>query len=701
MKVLDFDKEYKEIDKLKISDSSKAQIRIKHLLTLPLTEIQRIKLNANLAYCYWGIANQKAAIDLYSEVLNDAIRLNLMEEQADALSGLGVMDSDEGRFSEAELKIKEALEIYQLVNLLQKEAQATNRLALNYFAQGKMQESQTLLERTATLSKDSNDLMYIQARNNIALIYLNEGKFKLACEEFKYCMDTAKRIEFEYGRSIMLGNYAETLQLMGEFKEADIIYQEGIKYAKQIEDFQSYAILNSNYASLLVLQGKLNSAESKFRESLEIYQDYDDKPGYVEILESFAKFWIVKGNFKEALITLHEAHKIISETGLINEKISVLTALAEIYQAMHKYDTAYQYLQEATEIAYQIESDEARITSSIGRGVVNINKMNLYEAELILLDTLRLIEASNFIVYRMKVELLLAKISFIHYLNNQSNKEFLTNTINFVSLAVSHSRENKLFLDFVNASMLLALLLSLERDYKKAKALLNSAQKMAEDKQMLVQKSRIKQHLLIASPKKREMKNLSQVSEMLYNLIEEDFQRITMNYFTYTISEKEIQSIFILSYKMDEKIGSELLSFDNLEVDEMGNIQSDMLSTVNLVGSLYTMSLGQGQNYNEGLFGPFPFGASNLRSLVFSKKIFDKSQKQRRNKGLTFTIVCLIFPNQISRLFIDQKKMEQIFEMKLQQISDVAEITPIFLRQVRELIIQEFIIKNVNEDHLN
>ncbi|MHA1674953.1 MAG: tetratricopeptide repeat protein [Promethearchaeota archaeon] len=698
---MDFDREYREIDKLKFSDSSEAEKKITHLLALPLNEVQRIKLNANLAYCYWGNANPEAASDLYREVLNDATRLNLVEERADALSGLGVIATDEGLFGEAAEKLREAVEIYQLLGILPKEAQAMNRMALNRFSQGKMQEARTLLERTATLAKNSDDIMYIQARNNIALINLNEGKIKQAAEEFKYCMDTAKKIDFDYGRSIMLSNYAETLQLMGEFKEADAIYQKGIIYAKQIEDFQNYAIINSNHAYLLVLQGNLIGAESKFRESLEIYKKYDDKSSYIEILEAYAKFWMVKGNFKEALTALHNAYNIISETGLINEKISVLTALAEIYQVLHKYDTAYQYLKEATEIAWQLESVEGRITSSIGRGAINIDRLNLYEAELILLDTLRLIEASNFIIYRMKVELLLAKISFIHYLNNQSATEFLAKSMEYVVSAANHSKESELYLDFVNASMLLALLHSLEQNYDKAKKLLNTALKIADKKQMHIQKSHLEKHLLLISPKMRKMKRLSQVPETLYSLIDEDFRRITMSFYSYTISEKEIESIFMVAYKMDEVLGPELHACDNVKLNELDLPDPEIEKTMKSAGSLYTASLGQGQNYNEGLFGPFPFGASNLRAMVFSKNMFDKSQQKRRNKGLTFTIACLIFPNQISRVFSDQKKMEQIFETKLQQISDVAEITHIFLRQVRELIIQEFIIKNVYENNLN
>ncbi len=698
---MDFEQEYREIDKLKFSDSSEAEKKITLLLALPLTEIQRIKLNANLAYCYWGNANPEAASDLYREVLNDATRLNLAEERADALSGLGVIASDEGQFSVAAEELREAVEIYQLLGLLPKEAQAMNRMALNRFMQGKMQEARTLLERTATLAKNTDDMMYIQARNNIALINLNEGKIKQAAEEFKFCMDTAKKIDFDYGRSIMSNNYAETLQSMGEFKEADIIYQEGIEYARSIEDNLSYAILNSNHASLLVLQGKLNQAESKFLESLKIYQNYDDKAGYVEILESYAKFWIAKGNFKEALNTLHNAHKIISETGLINEKISVLTALSEIYQFVHNYDTAYQYLKEATEIAWQLDSDEGRITSSIGRGIININRLNLYEAELILLDTLRLIETSNFVIYRMKVELLLAKISFMHYLNNQSATEFLTKSMEYVASAANHSKENELYLDFVNASMLLALLHSLEQEYDKAKTLLNTALNFAEEKQMLIQKSHLEQHLLLISPKIREIKRLSQVPESLYTLIDEDFRRITMSFYSYIISEKEIKSIFIIAYKMDEVLGSKLHAFDNVKLNDSGNPDLEIENAMKSAGSLYTASLGQGQKYNEGLFGPFPFGASNLRAMVFSKNVFDKSQQKRRNKGLVYTLVCFVFPNQISRVFIDQKKMQQIFEMKMQQISDVTEINQNFLRQVRELIIQEFIIKNVNENNLN
>ncbi len=106
-----------------------------------------------------------------------------------------------------------------------------------------------------------------------------------------------------------------------------------------------------------------------------------------------------------------------------------------------------------------------------------------------------------------------------------------------------------------------------------------------------------------------------------------------------------------------------------------------------LSGALYTSTLGQGQTYHQGLFGPFPFGKQNLRSLVYSKLINDPSQK--RNKGTIFVLVCFVFKKNIVPLFYDRIKIEIIFKNWLKKNTHINDLNQTSIENIYNLINSE------------
>lgn len=693
---LNIEEEIEKIDNLKFSDSFEAEQIINHLLTLPLTELQRIKLQVNLAYCLWGNANPARSKELYSEVLPKAKRLELPEIIADVLSGLGVLESDEGNFDLATEKYKQAISLYQRLNNAKKEAHTTNRLAINDFMKGDLVQAKQLLERTSLLTKNTDQMMYIQARNNIALIHLEEGKIYEAAQEFKKCSANAKSIGFYYGISVMSMNYAETLIMLGEYQQAQEVYEQAILYTQELKDSRNYAIISASYANLHILKGNLKKAKILLQQAIELFQPYEDKMEYVNILEFYAKYWVSKGNFKQAIIQLENAYTIINETGLITEKISVLSSIAEIYQSLKNYKKAYHYIKEIDSIAWEVNSEEGKILSLIGRGMINIDMFNLYEAELILVDALRLIERHHLYKFLLRVKILLAKIYLLRFTNNRSQRDPLQISLQFLQEVIDLAQAQKLHLDYLEASILKAIMLSFLEKYKASEIILDELQVLADTKGLLIQSHRIGQISLIISHRIKYITNLISRDNILSNLFNEEILRITLNYYGYTITEKDIRSIFMITYRMDEVLGAEIQA-----TTEIDPIYVESREKLNLVGSLYTASLGQGQNYNEGLYGPFPFGENDFKALVYSKNIFDASQQHLRNKGMSFTITCLIYPNQISPVFFDQKLLETIFQSHFAQISEMAMIDGKFLTKINNDILQEFVLQKLPETSEN
>ena len=157
---------------------------------------------------------------------------------------------------------------------------------------------------------------------------------------------------------------------------------------------------------------------------------------------------------------------------------------------------------------------------------------------------------------------------------------------------------------------------------------------------MLKQAQHIKERFdLLSQNITRSMGNSDvQLKNLMFSTAIEDIPKILGYFKRSSATQDNFKQIFLLSYKVDEKFGPTLFYTFNLT-------SSQYKEQIDTIGSLYVVTIGQGQRYNQGLFGPFPFGVDNLRSLVFRNKIFDPDQSTGRNRGFVYFMLCIIFPD--------------------------------------------------------
>ncbi|MHA1888255.1 MAG: tetratricopeptide repeat protein [Promethearchaeota archaeon] len=707
-----FEQEYQVIQEILYKDTKKAESYIRNLLTQSWNENQRIKLKSLLAYCIWANGRITESKNLYQDLLTESERPNCLEEKADALNGLGIILTNEGLFGTGNDYLNESIEIYQLLNLPRKEAQATNRLAINCLSKGEVEKASQLLHRTISLAQNIDPIMTIQARNNLVTIFLKEGQLQEGMKELKECVRIAKEINFSYGLSIMMSNYAEVLQKLGNFNKATKIYEEAIEFTSNIGDYKNLALIFANYSEFLVRKGALIEAEKILQETAELYQDIEDKTGYPLFLHSYAQFWITKGNYSKAITYLKQAYETLKPTGFNDEKTVVLLSLVEICHSLGNYNDSYLYLRELDKIGWQQKNKEGHIACLISLGMINIDHSNYDEAELILLDALQFIKIHKLYEYYFKAKLLLTQIWILrsqkifseqnqtteksqtsNQMQSTKEKEYeeaINQAVSLIEKSIFFAKEKGLTSDYTEVGIIRALLFALFSDFDSSWKLLTELQDLSKINGMVLQSKRISQIQLTYKNRILTLADETQRNQMLISLIIEEIQRITQKYTGYLVSDQEIADIFMIAYKMDEVFGPKLHAIENL-IEETDEYQTNLY----LIGSLYTASLGQGQHYNEGLFGPFPFGSENQRALVYSTNLKDSEQLESRNKGSVYTIICLVYGAQLSPVFFDQKRLEGIFKKYLDKIKEVNEITPEFLTVMRMHIIDEFIRKNL------
>ncbi len=680
----DFKEKYFYFQQLVQQDYLRAENEIYTYLKTPLSEIQRIKLEIELANCFWLNSKLVEAESLYLEILTKANILKLQKEKAEALCGLGTIDNDTGRFEIAANRTQQAIAILHNLNQNAREAYALNRLGIIRYSQGELDIAKNILQKAVKLAENVDDIITLKAMNNIALIDEERGNLEAAAKTYEYCHKKAKEMNYIRGILIMGGNYAGSLQIIGEYAKAKKIYEEILQYAEKVGDIRNIALIYQKYASFCTDLGELNKADHLFEQSMVFYEEIEDKYAHISMLEKYADLWLRRGDMKTAKKYLSEALDLIDKSGLREPEVGILTTLAEIYHRENNTTEAYAILKRADELAWKQKSDISRARILLERARINMSRVNLWEAELLLTETQQLADKSKHLELRFKTLIFLAELGLLRYKKNQQNDEYYEDSIKFITKAMDLATEKQLIPDYINAGIVRAMLHTVKYEFREAEELLEEIMALAESRGISHQTQRAKERLNFIINNIESLKDTQKSDTILFSITIEEIQQIISRYTGKSTILDDVDNIFMVSYKMDPIMGPKIHAVDNIDVSDPRYMQQ-----INLVGSLYPVSLGKGQKFHTGLFGPFPFGTSNLKALVYSMLITDSPQGNAKNIENDFFLICIIYPDKMSPFFYDQKKLEALIELNLSKVQKIDKINQEYLHHLREHIIEE------------
>lgn len=666
-----FQSKYIEIHTMRLKNPQKTISVIQTILSEDLELEQRLKVELVYAYCLWLIPKSDQAYSKYNEILQQAKTIDKTELIADSLNGIATIHGETGDSDNAIIEFNEAINLYKKNGLQKKEAHALNRLAVIHYTMGDFEKAEELFHQVLNLGHDK--VVEINARNNIALINMERGKITEAVSHFQWCTEQARSLGFDRAICSMQNNYAEALKMLGEYADAEKNYQNALEFARNTNDIRNQALLTASYAQFLIDLGELEKADELFRESISIHQSIKETYHHILVLNGYAKLWFTRGYYDEALSYLTEANELIEISGIKRPKIENLVTTAEINVILDQVENAYAYLKEAEKLAWELNSDEGKARILIERGRINIFNLNLDEAELLLLDAHRISVQCHNLKNRFKALTLLANVYLLKYQSNSENNNYYQQAMKQILEVNQIAEEKKLIPDYIDSCILQAMLKSVVGDYDEAEKILSEARALAQEKGMENQVKHAYQRLILVS------RNISQKEsnldiehgEITLMATIEDIQKIIGNLPVPTLTLSDLDKIFLLTYKVDDIFGPQLLNSFNVNLsDERYKKQID------IVGSLYIVSLGHGTEYHHGLFGPFPFGTTRLNSLVFSKMLIDSNPEDPSDMlgNEVYFLLCLVYPKKISPYLYNRQKLEVFIEKYLENVKHVKDV---------------------------
>ncbi|MHA1585519.1 MAG: tetratricopeptide repeat protein [Promethearchaeota archaeon] len=679
--------ELERAKKLNITDPHAGEIALREFLKQNVNINEKITLKLNLAYSLLAQLKVNESYKIYNSVLQETIKQKLQKEEADALEGFSNCCISLGKIEKGIPTCIRSIEIYQKLSLNESEAKASNTLACLYLSKGEFDLALEFFDKSLNLTKNTETLLYLMALGNSAVIYLNRGEMEKAAIYSKKSLEKAKSSNFERGICVIQNNLADALRAMGEYSEALKNLEEALELAQKIKNEKSIASINTGIATYWMELGELQKANSKLKIAIDLYKRIDDPLGHIMALHCFAQYWLIQGNFQKAKTNLEEALLLIEKSGVSESKIEILILLTEIYEAMDRNDDAYKFLKQASQLSWERKSEIGHTQVLIQRGRISIDKLDFNEAEMSLNEALRYSIKIHHIILQFTAEMLLAQSFLVKYLQNHSNKKDYDKAVSNISNAIKLASEKKLVPNYISALLIRGLLYSSQEEQEKADDTFKEAMQLAKNHGMKNKAQIVQEKLLYLSAKQSSSSSSSSIHQnrnLALSLALQEIKATTASYVESSITEDDIANTFIVTFKNDENLGPVIHKVDNVDINDL-----EWYKKILLVGSLYSITLGQGHSYHEGLFGPLPFGEKDLSSIIYSLLIKDMSQVQKRAREQSYLLICLVFDKKMEPIFYDRQKLQEIFDNQTKDLKSIKEVDKTFLEFLRKKILSE------------
>ncbi|MHA2298167.1 MAG: hypothetical protein ACXAEU_02780 [Candidatus Hodarchaeales archaeon] len=106
-------------------------------------------------------------------------------------------------------------------------------------------------------------------------------------------------------------------------------------------------------------------------------------------------------------------------------------------------------------------------------------------------------------------------------------------------------------------------------------------------------------------------------------------------------------------------------------------------SDIEKLASFFSIALGQGDSYNQGLYGPLPALNSAYEALIFAKLVPDKEKFDPRMKGLNYVFFCFFYPKMMEFL-INSRRFRFSAEI-MTFLTDLNDVGQIKVCKIKEL----------------
>lgn len=245
---------------------------------------------------------------LFGHALSAARRTRDGTAEATALTEIGQIDWQQGRFQQASIHYRQALALFRATGDRAGEARTLGNLGLIENDLGHYEQAARHHQRAVTISRDISD---------------------------------------RFSEARALGNLGLTRQLQGRYGKAVSYHQQALDRCRELGDREGEAWALARLGVVDLRAGRYQPAARYLEQALDIFQDMGNRADEAEILILLGEVYLglgryeqATGNFEQALVTFRETGARAMEASALNGLAEGLVHTGDVRKARTHYTTA-------------------------------------------------------------------------------------------------------------------------------------------------------------------------------------------------------------------------------------------------------------------------------------------------------------------------------------------------------------------------
>lgn len=549
-------------------------------------------------------------------------------------------------------------------------------LALVHYYIGQFDKIFELLDQSIKVIREASDQKML---GKILLLY--GIAYKMIGEldtSLKYYHETLEIYETlnDYGNiSTCLNNMAVVYRLKGE-------YQISLRLLKKVEviaedqgkSLLAYHVVD-NITEILLLTGEISLARESAQKLVQMARDnhlqtYIGKAlGILAQIEQYTNLEVARDLFEEAIILLQTSEIEVDLIECVDRYLKFLIKVED-------YDNASDLLKKYEKIIEEKQLFLYKSDFLLVRGLIESNKnFNLGLASEYYQKSLENANSSQLFSSIIKSFIYLAENALECYQIKQ-NAEFLIKAKEYITNAFESAFQRNNYPDIASINLIRSLIAELSGDIDNALKIIDETLALTRNKGLKLQESQaraLNSKLLNYKEKNRNNQSNTVMTEFDSSKAVISTIRIFYHEDFSHIMPSEYQLAIVLYFLTDYGPEYKIEDLSRVARYEYNLNKTTIDEILLLMGSSYSITVGQGNNYQEGLFGPLPVPRLQRNyALVFSKKInmeeTIKKGESFANNQQQFGFLCFLYPKEFDILFFDRELLKQEFSKFMEQI---------------------------------
>lgn len=299
------------------------------------------------------------ALELSTEIYEDAVKLNYQQGIAESLLNLGWCRKYTSQLEVSLYNLMDALSVYQNIGDSGGTAKALNAVGAVYFDLGNFDSALDFFSKSLERSREIGDTRReIAALNNIGEVYREQKNTEEALRYYFAGLALAEKLEDpETMGNLLLG--AGIVYTNTENCDRAVEYiTRALTCSEKISDNITRAHCLTNLGNIYQKKGDCQRSEELYKESLEISRSTGNLREEAEILVQMGELREDTGDNEDALEYYERALKTGREIKAKPVVLLCLGAISRIYEGRGDYSTALRRFKEFYELESEFTQDE-------------------------------------------------------------------------------------------------------------------------------------------------------------------------------------------------------------------------------------------------------------------------------------------------------------------------------------------------------